>query len=150
MIRSRNVAYNLESATAVAPAAAAAIAPFFINSFPFPVRVKKVAFHVAEKGSGAGTSYTVDVKKNGTTVLSTVPTLTIASITSYSTKFDTDKTIAATAPTGVSALPVLSSTVSTITLGKGDVLELVVTPNGALATTSARIVATATIEYYPA
>lgn len=149
MIRLRNVAY--ENATAcITGVVTAANYRFglFVNNTGRPLKIKKVTFAVPQAGAG-GTSITADILKNGTTVLSTVPVVTRATVAA-NTKFDTNKELAATAPTGVSALPVLSSTDATITVKAGDVLELSTTAVGVYTGQGAFLVATVHLEYVPA
>lgn len=145
MIKNRNLAVAYVDGAVSAAAAAAAIGHLGAWHKAAPGRISKILFAINQKGSGAATTFTVDVKKNGTSVLGTVPTVTIATVTNYA-KCDTAKEITATAPTGFSALPVLTSTSATLDLANGDVLEIVVTPNGALATTAAYVSATVIIE----
>lgn len=149
MIRLRNVAYeNATASLANVVTAAAYKFGLFVNNTKFPMRIRKITFHVPTAGAG-GTSITADVLKNGTSVLATVPTITRATVAA-NTVFDTNKEIAATAPTGVSALPVLSSTLATITVKPGEALELSSTAVGVYTGIGAQLIATVHLEYVPA
>lgn len=148
MIRLRNVAH--ENATAfITGVVTAANYRFglFVNNTGKNLKVRKITFSVPQAGAG-GTSITADVLKNGTTVLSTVPVITRATVAA-NTKFDTAKELATSAPTGVSALPVLSTTDATVTVKPGDVLELSTTAVGTYTGQGAFLVATVHLESVP-
>lgn len=146
MIRLKNVAYQNATASLTGVVTAAGYKfGLFVNNFKFPVKVKKVTFSVPQAGAG-GTSITADIHKNGTTILSTIPVVTRATVVA-NTKFDTAKELVSTAPTGVSALPVLSTTDATVTVKPGDVLELATTAVGVYTGQGAFLVATVHLEY---
>ena len=150
MIRFKNVAYESVSGGA-ADFTTTVIRPLWVNNFKFPVKVRKCTFQITEKGSAGGTSFTTDITKNGTTILSTVPVATRGSLgTNYTVKYDTAKELTASAPTGISALPVLSSTDATITVKPGDALEVLATCVGTYSGTLPRFNVTVLLEYVPA
>jgi hypothetical protein len=148
MIRLRNVAYENASAGFAAVLAATTYNfALFVNNTGKTLKIRKASFVVAGKGAG-GTSFTANILKNGTTVLSTIPVCTTGTMgADYTVKFDTNKEFAATAPTGVSALPVLSTTEATITVKPGDVVELSTTNVGVYTGTGPKLVATVHMEY---
>jgi hypothetical protein len=149
MIRLRNVAYENATASLIAVLAAGTYKfGLFVNNTGRPLKIRKVSFAVPTVAAG-GTSVTADIHKNGATVLSTVPVVTRAT-TAANTKFDTAREFGSAAPTGVSALPVLSSTDATITVKPGDCLELATTSVGVYTGAGACLVATVHLEYVPA
>ena len=155
MIRARNVdassalRYIVFESTGALPALTGTLSAVMLGAWPFRqqgmANAKIVDVIISQATAGtAGTSWTVNVKKNGTTVLATNGVMALAS--GANAKVDA-KAEAGAVPSGATR-PVLK-TDGTVLLTKGDVVSWDLTVSGTYTGAAPQVCVTVVIDPYP-